>query len=70
MIFFSDHVFKTESPVDGKIGVVKGETHLDDFQESRSRIMFHELVHWFGAEIEEGMSGKKSEVIQRKSPIP
>jgi hypothetical protein len=64
--FFSDHVFKTESPVDGKDGVVKGETHLDDFQDSGSRIMFHELVHWFGAEIEKDISGKKVKIKKRK----
>lgn len=66
--FFSDQVVKTKSPVEGKKDVVEGKTHLDDFQESGSRIMFHELVHWFGAEIEVAPNGK-GRVIQRKSPI-
>lgn len=66
--FFSDQVVKTKSPVEGKKDVVEGETHLDDFQESGSRIMFHELVHWFGAEIED-TPDKKGQVKQRKSPI-
>ncbi|PTB36481.1 hypothetical protein M441DRAFT_51211 [Trichoderma asperellum CBS 433.97] len=51
--FFSDRVSKAESPVDGKNSVVVGETTLDHFQDSGSRIMFHELVHWFGTTFDE-----------------
>ncbi|KAH8125071.1 hypothetical protein LI328DRAFT_167693 [Trichoderma asperelloides] len=51
--FFSDRVSKAESPVGGKNSVVVGETTLDHFQDSGSRIMFHELVHWFGTTFDE-----------------
>jgi hypothetical protein len=41
---------KSTSPVDGRNSVVEGKTTLDDFgRYSLSRIMFHELVHWYGA---------------------
>ncbi|EHK17122.1 uncharacterized protein TRIVIDRAFT_161046 [Trichoderma virens Gv29-8] len=46
---FTGKVAKAESPVDGKNGVVVGK-NLDEFgRYSLSRIMFHELVHWYGS---------------------
>ncbi|KAL7923538.1 hypothetical protein ACQKWADRAFT_320150 [Trichoderma austrokoningii] len=51
--FFSNEISKTKSPVEAKEDVVETNTHLDDFQKSGSRIMFHEFVHRFGAEIED-----------------
>lgn len=48
-ISFIPPVAGAESPVDGKIGVVAGNKRLDDFgQYSLSRIMVHELAHWYG----------------------
>ncbi|KAL7947387.1 hypothetical protein V8C42DRAFT_363835 [Trichoderma barbatum] len=46
---FTGSVAEAESPVDGKNVLVLGK-RLDDFgQYSLSRIMFHELVHWYGS---------------------
>ncbi|KAL6903017.1 hypothetical protein GGI43DRAFT_382296 [Trichoderma evansii] len=50
--FFSDKVTSSESPVDGRNSVVEGKTHLDHFGNyGPSRIMFQELVHWYGSEV-------------------
>ncbi|KKP02722.1 hypothetical protein THAR02_05175 [Trichoderma harzianum] len=40
------------SPVDGKDKVVEGVTKLDDFAESLSCIVVHELAHWYGSKKE------------------
>ncbi|UKZ71386.1 uncharacterized protein TrAtP1_012345 [Trichoderma atroviride] len=49
--YFSAEVSRSESPVDGRNSVVVGKK-LDDFGVfAASRIMFHELVHWYGSEI-------------------
>ncbi|KAL7934506.1 hypothetical protein V8C35DRAFT_279673 [Trichoderma chlorosporum] len=46
---FTGNVAKAISPVDGRNGVTAGK-ELDDFGRfSLSRIMFHELVHWYGS---------------------
>lgn len=61
--FFSDKVSSSESPVDGRNGVVEGKTHLDHFGNyGPARIMFHELVHWYGSEI------KEEGVVRRRKP--
>lgn len=59
--FFSAQVSTSESPVDGRNGVVVGKK-LDDFGVlAASRIMFHELVHWYGSEItDNGINRRKS----------
>ncbi|KAL6825040.1 hypothetical protein V8C40DRAFT_265963 [Trichoderma camerunense] len=46
---FTESTRKVVSPVDGKDKVVEGVTKLDDFETSLSRIMVHELTHWYGA---------------------
>lgn len=60
--FFSDKISSSESPVDGRNGVVKGKK-LDQFGVyTASRIMLHELVHWYGSQITDTV------VKRRKSP--
>ncbi|KAM6484539.1 hypothetical protein HDV62DRAFT_404364 [Trichoderma sp. SZMC 28011] len=49
------------SPVDGKDRVVEGVTKLDDFAGSLSRIMVHELAHWYGSKKQ-----KDGTIIRRK----
>ncbi|KAL6786783.1 hypothetical protein J3E68DRAFT_445907 [Trichoderma sp. SZMC 28012] len=59
MITFCDLSFTEStrgvvSPVAGKDKVVEGVTRLDDFVGSLSRIMIHELTHWYGAKLDRG----------------
>lgn len=65
MITFCDLSFTEStrgvvSPVGGKDKVVEGVTRLDDFVGSLSRIMIHELTHWYGAKLDRG------DITQRK----
>ncbi|KAK4073411.1 uncharacterized protein Triagg1_5237 [Trichoderma aggressivum f. europaeum] len=58
MITFCDSSFSKDptdladvvvSPVDRRHSVEEGVTKLDEFEKSLSRVMLHELTHWYGA---------------------
>ncbi|KAL7962742.1 hypothetical protein V8C34DRAFT_324501 [Trichoderma compactum] len=59
MLTFCDVSFPNDptdvvvSPVDRRHSVEEGVTKLDDFERSLSRIMIHELTHWYGSERDE-----------------
>ncbi|KAL6694606.1 hypothetical protein J3F84DRAFT_349745 [Trichoderma pleuroticola] len=59
MITFCDFSFhkgtsEVISPVDKRLNVVEGVTKLDDFAGSLSRIVIHELTHWYGSKSKDG----------------
>ncbi|QYT00509.1 hypothetical protein H0G86_007590 [Trichoderma simmonsii] len=51
---FADGTKEAVSPVDKRPHVEEGVTELDNFAKSLSRVMVHELAHWYGAELHGG----------------
>lgn len=65
---FADGTQKAVSPVDKKPHVEEGVTELDDFAKSLSRVMIHELAHWYGAELHGGAITRRKKSTDIDNP--